>query len=141
MPNQLTQTEMLLTELHQTINVVGVPDTIKSLQVARTKTGSVSDKQMQHIIQTVCDKFNITFLDLLNDYNSGWEKKYALGFICYYAITSFGYKGKEMSNIFKKTEGLVSKHMKRIKELRSNHKSDADMYKLKEHFDKYLKNL
>lgn len=141
MSNQEEKTAMLITELHQTISVVGVERTIKTLQVARTKTASLNDEQMQKIIQTVCDKFNITFVDLLNNYNSGWEKKYAMGFICYYAITVFNYKGREMSNIFKKTEGLVSKHLKIIKQLRSNHKSEADMYKLKEYFDKNLKNL
>ena len=132
------QTKNLINEIHQTINMIGLQSTIKALQVSRTKTGTVDDSKLRKIIQTVCDKFNITFTDLLNNYNSGWEKKYAVGFICYYAGKMHGYSGKELSVIFKKTPSLISKNVKVIKEMRANHKSETEMYKMKEYFDKLL---
>jgi hypothetical protein len=130
--------EYLIKELQQTISVVGVDSTIKSLQHARSRMDFKDDEVVEKIIQTVCDEFKITFTELLNNYNKGWEKKYAIGFICYYSCKVRSYKLKELASIFKKTPSLLSKNVKLIKNIRANHKSEKDIYNKKLHFDKFL---
>lgn len=135
-PEEKIQT--LISELHQTLSVVGVESTIKSLQHARSRMNFSDDEVVMRIIQTICDDFKITFTELLYNYNKGWEKKYAVGFICYYSCRLRAYKLKELASIFKKTPSLLSKNMKLIKNIRANHRSEKDMYNKKQHFDKIL---
>jgi len=130
--------EFLIKELQQTLSVVGVESTIKSLQHARSRMNFNDDEVVAKIIKTVCDEFKITFTELLNNYNKGWEKKYAIGFICYYSCKVRSYKLKELATIFKKTPSLLSKNIKLIKNIRANHKSEKDIYNKKLHFDKFL---
>ena len=55
--------EYLIKELQQTISVVGVDSTIKSLQHARSRMDFKDDEVVAKIIQTVCDEFKITFTE------------------------------------------------------------------------------
>jgi hypothetical protein len=132
------KTEKLINELQHTISIVGVDVTIKSLQHARTRMDFKDDEVVNKIIQLVCDDFKITFTELLNNYNKGWEKKYAIGFICYYSHKLRAYKLKDLAPIFKKTNSLLSKNMKLIKNLSPNIKSEKEIYNKKQNFDKYL---
>lgn len=138
MPKPDVKINGLLNELQHTLDTVGVDATIKILQHARTKMNFNDDEVVAKIIYTICDDFKISFPELISTYNRGWEKKYAIGFICYYSSKVRGYKLNELSSIFKKTPSLLSKYTKLIKNIRQHHKSEKEMFNKKIQFDKFL---
>jgi len=113
----------ILEELVLTIDKIGIE---KTLEIIKNSRNLAKDKDIilqEFIIESVCNAFSISKRELLKG-KSSLDKTNALAICSVELKGHLGYSQGRIASILKKHDSVVSKYIKKITYLDSNHQED-----------------
>jgi hypothetical protein len=113
----------ILEELVLTIDKIGIE---KTLEIIKNSRNLAKDKDIilqEYIIESVCNAFSISKRELLKG-KSSLDKTNALAICSVELKGHLGYSQGRIASILKKHDSVVSKYIKKITYLDSNHQED-----------------
>jgi hypothetical protein len=113
----------ILEELVLTIDKIGIE---KTLEIIKNSRNLAKDKDLilqEFIIESVCNAFSISKRELLKG-KSSLDKTNALAICSVELKGHLGYSQGRIASILKKHDSVVSKYIKKITYLDSNHQED-----------------
>lgn len=130
------QSVELLEVLLVSIKNRGYKNTLNMLE-SNHKVSEIAEGYELHVINTICDTFNITQDELLYSRYVRGERKYAIGFCVYYLYQRMSL-GEIRKNIFKnKNKALLTRYRQMIIDLKKN---DLAYLEIRNELDKKIEN-
>lgn len=132
------ETIEILETLLDSVRVRGFKKTISVLKNSKGSEIDLSDPYDKFVVDTILNKFNISYDALLfNKYLRG-DNKYAIGF-CVYYLYDRKTLGEIHKQIFKnRNKTLLSKYRQMIYDLNDAHKADHKYLEIKSDLDKKI---
>ena len=116
----------LFEELLSCIEVIGVEDTIKTLQDVKSRSLIKSDLTIDFIINIVADVTSLSRDRIINGKDKNDERKMALALCVHFLKNEFNYSYKDLSPLLKKDTSALSKYNSYVKKLPSESKTNFD---------------
>lgn len=126
MKQTLSSFVFLFEELLSCIEVIGVEDTIKTLQDAKSRSLIKTDLTIDFIINIVADVTSLSRDRIINGKDKNDERKMALALCVHFLKNEFNYSYKDLSPLLKKDTSALSKYNSFVKKLPSDSKTDFD---------------
>lgn len=126
MKQTLSSFVFLFEELLSCIEVIGVEDTIKTLQDAKSRSLIKSDLTIDFIINIVADVTSLSRDRIINGKDKNDERKMALALCVHFLKNEFNYSYKDLSPLLKKDTSALSKYNSYVKKLPSESKTNFD---------------
>ena len=121
MPNP--KTLELLINLFESVDRFGVNNTLGIIDDGHRKFDEELKFKIERIIKVVCREYNITKEKLLVG-RSNYDRTESLAILFYIINQKLNLNGKQIANIFKKSDSLVSRSITKIKDLSDTHPRD-----------------
>lgn len=113
-------------ELIITVECIGVDNTIKTLQEARSKKLILSDLSIDNIIQFVVEVTSVSKERILRGSDRSDERKMATALSVFYIKKESGYSYSDLKKIFNKDESALFRYNQMIDGLPKQPKTDFD---------------
>lgn len=126
MKQTLSTFVFLFEELLSCIEVIGVDDTIKTLQDAKSRLLIKSDFTIEFIINAVSDVTSISKDKIINGKDKNDDRKMALALCVHFLKNEFNYSYKDLSPLLKKDTSALSKYNSFVKKLPNESKTEFD---------------
>jgi hypothetical protein len=126
MKQTLSSFVYLFEELLSCIEVIGVEDTIKTLQDVKSRSLIKSDLTIDFIINIVADVTSLSRDRIINGKDKNDERKMALALCVHFLKNEFNYSYKDLSPLLKKDTSALSKYNSYVKKLPSESKTNFD---------------
>lgn len=126
MKQTLSSFVFLFEELLSCIEVIGVEDTIKTLQDVKSRSLIKSDLTIDFIINIVADVTSLSRDRIINGKDKNDERKMALALCVHFLKNEFNYSYKDLSPLLKKDTSALSKYNSYVKKLPSESKTNFD---------------
>ena len=135
MKQTLSSFVFLFEELLSCIEAIGVEETIKMLQDAKSSSLIKSDLTIDFVINAVADVTSLSKDRIINGKDKSDDRKLALALCVHFLKNEFNYSYKDLSPLLKKDISALSKYNSFVKNLPSDSKTDFDK-KLESHIKK-----
>ena len=126
MKQTLSSFVFLFEELLSCIEVIGVDDTIQTLQDAKSRSLIKSDFTIEFIINAVADVTSISKDKIINGKDKNDDRKMALALCVHFLKNEFNYSYKDLSPLLKKDTSALSKYNSFVKKLPNESKTEFD---------------
>jgi hypothetical protein len=126
MKQTLSSFVFLFEELLSCIEVIGVDDTIQTLQDAKSRSLIKSDFTIEFIINAVSDVTSISKDKIINGKDKNDDRKMALALCVHFLKNEFNYSYKDLSPLLKKDTSALSKYNSFVKKLPNESKTEFD---------------
>jgi len=126
MKQTLSSFVFLFEELLSCIEVIGVDDTIQTLQDAKSRSLIKSDFTIEFIITAVSDVTSISKDKIINGKDKNDDRKMALALCVHFLKNEFNYSYKDLSPLLKKDTSALSKYNSFVKKLPNESKTEFD---------------
>jgi chromosomal replication initiation ATPase DnaA len=113
-------------ELLTTLELIGVENTIKTLQEAKSKSLILGDLDIEFVIKTVSEITGVSKERILYGTDRNDDRKIALSLCIYFIKNEFSYSLSELRRIFKKDESGLSRYNAIAEGVPANPKTDFD---------------
>jgi chromosomal replication initiation ATPase DnaA len=126
MRNNLSISSQVFDELITALEMIGIENTIKTLQEAKTNSLILSDLDVEFIIKCVSDVTGVSKETMLYGNERNDERKIALSLCIYLIKKELDYSFSTIKKIFKKDKSALSRYNTLVEKLPSNPKTDID---------------
>ena len=126
MRNDLSISSQVFDELITALEMIGIENTIKTLQEAKTNSLILSDLDVEFIIKCVSDVTGVSKETMLYGNERNDERKIALSLCIYLIKKELDYSFSTIKKIFKKDKSALSRYNTLVEKLPSNPKTDID---------------
>ena len=116
----------ILDELITTLEVIGIDNTIKTLQEAKNKTLILGDLDVDFVLKSVEDVTSVSKERILYGTDRNDDRKIALALCVYFIKSEFSYSLSELKRIFKKDESGLSRYFTLVENRPQVPKTDFD---------------
>lgn len=123
----------LLDEIVTAIGEIGVDNTIKALQDAKSNKMIMQDMSIDFILYSVSEITGIPKDRILNGNDRNDEKKIAIALCVYFIKTELSYSLSQLKRIFNKDTSALSRYHSMVEHKPSNPKTDFDK-KMNQHY-------
>ena len=117
MKQTLSSFVFLFEELLSCIEAIGVDDTIKMLQEAKSSSLIKTDFTIDFVINAVAEVTSLSKDRIINGKDKNDERKMALALCVHFLKNEFNYSYKDLSPLFKKDISALSKYNSFVKKL------------------------
>lgn len=136
MKQTLSSFVYLFEELLSCIEAIGVDDTIKMLQEAKSSSLIKTDFTIDFVIYAVAEVTSLSKDRIINGKDKNDERKMALALCVHFLKNEFNYSYKDLSPLFKKDISALSKYNSFVKKLPNESRTDFD-----KKLDSYIKKI
>jgi len=126
MRNNLSISSQVFDELITALEMIGIENTIKTLQEAKTNSLILSDLDVEFIIKCVSDVTGVSKETMLYGNERNDERKIALSLCIYLIKKELDYSFSTIKKIFKKDKSALSRYNTLVEKIPSNPKTDID---------------
>jgi hypothetical protein len=126
MKNLASISSNIFDELIVTVERIGVDKTIKSLQEARSNILTLSDMNVENIINAVTEITGVQKERILHGTDRSDERKMAISLCIFFIKNEFGYSYSDLKKIFNKDEAALYRYHQTIDNLPVKPKTEFD---------------
>jgi hypothetical protein len=126
MKNLASISSNIFYELIVTVERIGVDKTIKSLQEARSNILTLSDMNVENIINAVTEITGVQKERILHGTDRSDERKMAISLCIFFIKNEFGYSYSDLKKIFNKDEAALYRYHQTIDNLPVKPKTEFD---------------
>jgi len=126
MKSSASISSLVFDELLNSIELLGVDNTIKTLKEARSKKLILGDLNIDFVINSVSEVTGVSKEMILYGTERTDERKIALALCVYYIKNEFSYSYSDLNKIFKKDESGLSKYNSMVQNLPKIPKTEFD---------------
>jgi hypothetical protein len=127
MKNLASISSNIFDELIVTVERIGVDKTIKSLQEARSNILTLSDMNVENIINAVTEITGVQKERILHGTDRSDERKMAISLCIFFIKNEFGYSYSDLKKIFNKDEAALYRYHQTIDNLPVKPKTEFDI--------------
>lgn len=106
---------ILFSELAESVKALGATAVTNILQKARSGSVSLEDKNIDMIINMVCDHYHLTYDKMITSQNKSYTRQLAIAFSTFYLHRYFGYSLSDLSLVFRRHKSQLSRASNRVK--------------------------
>jgi hypothetical protein len=116
----------ILDELITTLEVIGIENTIKTLQDAKNKTLILGDLDVDFVLKSVEEVTGVSKERILYGTDRNDDRKISLALCVYFIKSEFSYSLSELKRIFKKDESGLSRYFSLVENVPKTPKTEFD---------------
>ena len=135
MKNNLSVSSRVFDELLNALEMIGIENTIKSLQEAQAKSLILSDIDMEFILKSVSDVTEVPKETILHGFDRTDERKIATSLSIYFIKKELDYSFNTLKKVFKKDTSVLSRYNSIIEKLPKKPKTEFDK-KIADYYNK-----
>ena len=133
------QSQRLINELLNTIDKIGIRETIQALRKKQVDLNNNIPELQIHIIHSTCNKFGIQEKILLYGRDKSEARYNAIGVCAFLLSNHLGLTQTKISMLLKKDISTISRHLKRLQNLDMKYKNEKDLELVLKDLDKQIK--
>lgn len=126
MRNNLSISSQVFDELITALEIIGIENTIKTLQDAKSNSLILSDLDVEFIIKCVSDVTGVSKETMLYGNERNDDRKIALSLCIYLIKKELDYSFSTIKKIFRKDKSALSRYNTLVEKLPNNPKTDID---------------
>jgi DNA-binding transcriptional ArsR family regulator len=133
------QSQRLINELLNTIDKIGIRETIQALRKKQVDLNNNIPELQIHIIHSTCNEFGIQEKILLYGRDKSEARYNAIGVCAFLLSNHLGLTQTKISMLLKKDISTISRHLKRLQNLDMKYKNERDLELILKDLDKQIK--
>jgi|TARA_R110000787_G_scaffold117093_4_gene227629 DNA-binding transcriptional ArsR family regulator len=133
------QSQRLINELLNTIDRIGIRETIQALRKKQNDIENNTPELQIHIIHSTCNEFGIQEEILLHGRDKSEARYNAIGVCAFLLSNHLGLTQTKISMLLKKDISTISRHLKRLQNLDMKYKNERDLEEVMQELDKQIK--
>jgi len=122
----LSISNQILAELFETVEIIGIEKTIKTLQDAKLKSLSGQNDDIDFVLTSVSDLTDVSKDRILSSYDRTDERKLAMAISVYILRSEYDFSYPDLKKIFNKDMSALYRYFEMIERMPEKPKTEFD---------------